>query len=221
MGTPFQDSQHSTSILRPIVLHLYDLVYLRRAVVETYSPNSSISPIIHQSINQSVSRSACQLAGPSVDQSSLSLLTPACFSSSTRRDSSSSHQLTSRLSFSWSPSSSPVSHHSSKALALSLSHSFVFGDLPHTERVGFPIDLQVGCAISAPCRDILTSSPSTVPFIAVHTVANWRPPLSHRCRPTGSHRTLSQLRPASLCRWPPVSDSQLPPLDPHVLVSTG
>lgn len=84
----------------------------------------------------------------------------------------------------------------------------------------FPIDLQVGCAISAPCRDILTSSPSTVPFTTVHTVANGRPPFPVSAGLQTVTGRCHSFDPIPFVEGP-VFDSQLPPPDPHALVSTG
>lgn len=82
----------------------------------------------------------------------------------------------------------------------------------------FPIDLQVGCAISAPCRDILKSS-STVPFTTAHTVANGRPPFPISAGLQTVTGRCHSFDPIPFVEGP-VFDSQLPPPDPHALVST-
>jgi len=63
-------------------------------------------------------------------------------------------------------------------------------------------------------------SSSTVPFITVHTVANCRPP-SHLRRPTDKSQDAVTASIAFPLSRAPVFDCQLPPLAPHVLVSTG
>lgn len=112
-GRPFQsNTAHPAQYLDLIASVLPTLNLLHSC--SNLLPNSPHPLLPHQPVSQPAS----QLAAQSVDQSSLSHLTPACFFPSTH-DASSSHQLTIHCALHcWPPSLSSVSHHSSKALAL-------------------------------------------------------------------------------------------------------